>query len=447
MKVLFPKKYFTPYWNILYLHTLLFLVWPLVHTIALRKLLLLITAGIGIYMLFRHERRVAILNQPWLKLMGLLLLWTAVHAAFISQNSDAWKEFFGQWFTVYVALFAGIGLGLVSTKVAQKKYCYILLASALAIPVAYLVVNLYEWINLGYLPVGFMKPREDNDVRLGMDLKTSLTFSVEMLAAFSSGHLLNNWKQTGRGSLGTIWMLPIILALLVGFVSESKNLIILTLLNLILLVIVQGFRNGAVTVGRLMLWIFAIVLCTTLTIQNSISANKIWKRGLSDIRISLDIDKYDNWKNFLSYGLPENEFGEELPETLYLRLAYAHAGLRAALENPWGYGVTRKAMEDIEKEKYPDIYISNAHNGYLNLSCAVGIPGLLLFVFAMIAVISQLVHSNSKWALPAIWMIGLYLVHWFVDAIDRDHFIQLFIYVVALMTTLALVDRNEDGQC
>jgi hypothetical protein len=162
------------------------------------------------------------------------------------------------------------------------------------------------------------------------------------------------------------------------------------------------------------------------------------ERVISNSKVALNIDSYTNWTNIPKFGYPKNEMGEQLSESFYLRVAYARAGVRAALEHPWGYGVTRKAFERIEQQKYPDATISNTHNGYLNMSCAVGMPGLLLFVLALISIFWQLKNSSSELAHPATWMIGIYVVHWAIDALERDHFFESYLFVIALLLTMTL---------
>ncbi len=373
-----------------------------------------------------------------------LLAWVVLHAATLSQNgAEAWRELLGQWMPAYLAIFAGIGTGLAGAKVSAKQFGWLLLVCALALPIVYLLANLVKWVQVGYLPIGYMLPGEPNDVRVGTDLKMSLSFSLEMLVPFSCVRLLEHWKTTGIFTIRTIWVLPLVLALAVAIVSLIKNLLVLLALSVVLTLLVQGFRSGVLNVRRLLLGAAALILLAVLMVNSSSAFHKFWQRAVSDTRIAWDIDNYSTWKNIGKIGLPNNEFGETLPESYYLRVAYAHAGFRAALETPWGYGVTRKAMERIEQIKDPEISLANAHNGYLNLSCAIGLPGLILFALAMSAVFGQLKRSSSKWARPAIWMTGFYLLHWALDPLERDHFFEMFMYTTSLMLTMAILDKQK----
>ena len=444
MEFLKGNKYTILFWSILLLNVALFLIWPLAHTIALRKLLLLLAGIAGVVLLIKFKYRFEILKQPWLILMVALFGWVDIHAAFISQNgNEAWRELLGQWVPVYIAILAGIGMGLSATKVDESWFAWLLLVCALALPGFYLVENFIKWMQVGYLPIGYMLPGEPNNVQAGTDLKMSLTFSLEMLVPFSCVKLLEFWKRTGKFTLRSVWVLPLVLALAVASISLIKNFMVLLAISVILTLLVQGLRSGFLNMQRMLLGVVGLVLLSVFVVNSSITIHKFWQRSVSDTRIAWDIDHYQNWKNFVKFGLPQNVYGETLSETYYLRLAYAHAGFRDALENPLGYGVTRKAMERIEQQKDPEVSLANAHNGYLNLSCAVGMPAVILLVLTMTAVFRKLKQSSSKWATPAIWMTGFYLLHWAMDPLERDHFFEMFLYVISLMLTLVLLDKKK----
>lgn len=133
-----------------------------------------------------------------------------------------------------------------------------------------------------------------------------------------------------------------------------------------------------------------------------------------------------------------------------MRLAYATAGVEMVLEHPLGYGVTRRAFERLVQQKYPDesIAIANSHNGYLDMVCAVGFPALLLLAMVIVSVYRQLHKSSSEWARPAAWMIGIITLHWAIDPISRDHYIETYFFMIGLLATLTLIstDQKNDAQ-
>jgi hypothetical protein len=418
----------------LFFCAVLYLIWPVAHTIALRKLLLVISAGVGIVLWIRSVDRYAILKSPWLIFLGLLLAWVVFHAGFISQNgAEAWREILGQWLPPYLAVLAGIGLALAGRSIDPSMFKTYLLVVMAAQPVLFLIISLYKSIQLGHLAIGFMI------VSLGTDLKTSLTFSSDMLAALACAKFLDSFNSDTQNRKRYLWLLPIVLAMFVAIFSQSLNSILLISACIILMVVLLGFK---LKIGLTRSRSAALMLITAISIYAASSIPSVatgWKSMVSNSKVALNTETYKYWINYQKYGYPTNEMNEPIPESFYLRVAYASAGLRAVLEHPWGYGVTRHAFERLIQQEFNyKVYIANAHNGYLNLSCSVGIPGLLLFVLAIIAIFRQLKESSSELAHPAAWMIGIYVIHWSFDALERDHFFESYLFVIALLLTLTL---------
>ena len=364
------KKNLLPY-AYLFFCAVLYLIWPTVGTIALRKVLLLMCALAGIKFWLDSENREAIVKSSWLIALGMLLAWVVIHATFVSQNgAEAWREFVGQWLPPYLSLLAGIGLALAGQRIESglfKKYLLIVLAAQ---PVLFLLVSIYKSFQLGHPAIGFMV------VSLGTDLKTSLTFSSDMMAAFACASIFSLAKK-GEYKKIWIWLLPIALGLFVAIFASSLNSILLIMASVTLLMVLLVFRmKQRVAIGMVAVAVLAVSTTYYVT-SKSESIVQHRERMISTTRVALDIDGYPNWQNFIKLGLPKNNLGETVPESFYLRVAYAKAGMQTMLEHPWGYGVTRQAFERLEQMKYPDASISSAHNGYLNLALAVGIPGLI----------------------------------------------------------------------
>lgn len=426
------KKIILPFASLLFCGVL-FLIWPTAHTIALRKLLLVISALIGIVLWVMDDARNEIIKQRWLIILNLLFFWVIFHAAFISQNgAEAWKEFLGQWLPAYLALFSGIGVAVAGRTIQPSVYKIFLLVVLAAQPVLYLYLSIYKSIQLGHLATGFMV------VNWGADLKPSLTFSSDLLAALACAKLLEYFKSGKQDNFIYVWMISIVLAVYIAMFTATLNSILLIGTCVIIMLALIGYSLKSMRTRISIAFSILIVTMAIFITSFLIKYPSYWESKVSNTEVALSIDKYQNWTNFYSLGLPSNELGEQLPESFYLHVAYARAGLRAVLENPWGYGVTRHAFERLIQQKYPDARIASTHNGYLDLACAVGIPGLLLFVLALISIFRQLSQSRSEFARPAMWMIAMYALHWMLDPLSRDHFFELYLFIIALMMTLTL---------
>ena len=426
------KKIILPFASLL-LCGVLFLIWPTAHTIALRKLLLVVGALLGITLWIRDDVRNEIIKQRWLIILTLLFIWVIFHAGFVSQNgTEAWKEFLGQWLPAYLALFSGIGVAVAGRTINASVYKIYLLAVLSVQPVLYLYLSIYKSIQLGHIATGFMV------VNWGADLKPSLTFSSDMLAALACAKLLESFITGKQNNYKYLWILSIVLALYIAMFTETLNSILLIGACVIIMLALLGYSQKSMRTRICVVFSILIVMTAIFVTSFLIKYPSYLESKVSNTKVALDIDKYQNWTNFYSLGLPSNELGEQLPESFYLHVTYARAGLRAVLENPWGYGVTRHAFERLIQQKYPDARIASTHNGYLDLACAVGIPGLLLFVLALIAIFKQLSQSRSEFARPAMWMIAMYALHWMLDPLSRDHFFELYLFIIALMMTLTL---------
>ena len=417
----------------------LYFIWPTTHTIAFRKLLLLSAAAVAIYIWYRSAEPKVILGSSWFIYATLLLFWVIFHASFLSQNGgEAWGEFLGQWLPPYVALLAGIGCALASRMVSPRTFRIYLVVMLVSQSVFYLFFSIFKSVQLGEMARGFHN--------WGItDHKLSLTFYADLVAALACAKIIDGIKSGAKLSSIAFWVLPIALAIYVAFFADSLNGFIL-LGGCILLTIAITVRmcRKSIPAGA---WAIAILLTGVMMYVAGTSSNLAAKREVlaSTTRIALDIDKQTNWSNFPIVPLPNDEHGAQVKESLYLRVAYATAGLRTMVENPLGYGVTRHAFERIIQQKYPDSNIANSHNAYIDLVSAVGFPALILLALVVISLLRQFRRSSSEWAHPAIWMIGLISVHWMLDPISRDHYFETTLFLIGLFGTLTLERKAEYG--
>lgn len=417
-------------WASLVICAVLYFIWPTIHTMALTKLMLLCGATVGVLLWLRSAERQDILKSPWFIYSALLMAWVIFHAAFISQNgNEAWGELKGQWLPAYLAMLAGIGCALAGKQLSPRTFRLYMFAVISAQPLVYLALAVIRLVHVGHL---------ENTYWGLSDHKLSLTFYADLLAALACAKIIAATRVEISFSRIYLWLLPIAMAFAVAVFSHSLNGLILVGGGVALSSIVIAYQyrkkisNNAIA-AAVLLAIFALYALST----SSFMANK-WQSVASDARMAVNIDANKNWQNFVKFGLPQNEQGEQVRESFYLRLAYATAGTRTIIEHPWGYGVTRRAFERLVQQKYPDVAIANSHNAYIDLVSAVGFPALLLLAMAVVSVYRQLRRSRSEWARPAAWMIGIVVAHWLLDPISRDHYFETFLFLIGLLSVLTM---------
>lgn len=435
------------YWSyaLIAVCVMLYLVWPLAHTIAARKLLMVAAAGISIYLWVKNQQRAVILKSSWFVFLMLLLAWVVFHAAFISQNGqEAWKELVGQWLPAYIAVLGGIGLALASRQIEGKLFERILLATLLVQPLLYLFVSVFTSIKLGHLAIGYWGADE---VKIGTDLKTSLTINAELLAALSGARLVGTFNVTQAQGNKYVWLLLIALSMYVGVFSGSLNAVLVMAgsLAMALIMITYKFSKNLSRVVVITLAIGGIAAIYAVSTAPKVTV--AMQRALSNVSESVDVGNNQRWKH--DYGdekIPINSLGEPVPASFYTRIARATVGLGLVIEHPYGYGVSRHAYQQLVEQKFPDAkMMGSSENGYLNLLCAVGIPAVLLLLLSVASLYRMAKSSDSGWRKPVIWMIGISLAHFGLDAIERDHFFEIYLFLLALAAAKFCLAQRATG--
>ena len=279
-------KKINPYWTSLALCAALYFIWPTIHTIAIRKILLLGGAAVGACILYRSDERKFVLKSPWFVYFILLLVWVIFHAIFLSQNgSEAWKEFVGQWIPPYVALMAGVGCALASRTISPQTFRIFLLVMLLSQSIFYLFFTLIKSVQIGELATGFQN--------WGItDHKLSLTFYADIAAALACAKIIDVSKVRVTCSDIYPWFLPILLALYVAFFADSLNgFILLGGCILMTIVFIVYLHKNNIPAGA---WAIAILLTGVTLYFLATSPFVSAKRDtlLKTTTIAFNIDNY-----------------------------------------------------------------------------------------------------------------------------------------------------------
>lgn len=428
------KKVYLSYAS-LFVCAALYFIWPTTHTIALRKILLVIGAAIGLGLWIKDIDRKKIFKAYWTIYLILLLVWVVFHVIFLSKNgTEAWSEFTGQWLPPYIAALSGIGLGLASRNISTSIFRYYLISVFAMSSVLYVIMSLIINISSGHLIINYWGVT---------DHKLSLTFYANILAALSYSKIVDAFKFNEKVIIKLFWLLIVGLAIYVSIFSGSLNgVLLLGICSTVAIALIVDQKRG--DVSRIVIAVPAILLVAFIlyAISFSTNVNTHWNKLVVETKLAENLDSPTNWRNVAKYPNIYDEHGEwiEYASSYYLRFAYANAGFREIIENPWGYGVTRHAFERLVQKKYPNenISIANSHNGYIDLVCAVGFPALFFMILAIVAVYRQLNKSNSEWARPAAWILGIILLHWAIDPISRDHYFETYLFLIGLFATLTI---------
>jgi len=411
----------------------IFIILPVPETMALINGLLLISLISAAILILNCPDKKSIFDRPAILLFFALFGWVIFHATFISENgNEAWRELWTQWAKPFIAMICGIGCALSYPHIKGQKFKFILLFALLFQPVLFLIDSLIHSFQIGKIVQNYWGV---------FDHKMSLTFFSQLMVAFAASRL--NKQNNNLIWIQIVWVLIIALGFYVAAITDSVNsTIILILICTALLISKLASRKIKFSVAQSLIAI-VIASIVTISLANSLQTNAKWRHISTDAKVAFDIEHYPNWQNTGALGIPLNNLNQPVNHSDYLRIAYARAGVEAIIEHPLGYGISRHAFERLVQKKYPDARIANSHNAYIDLTTAIGVPGLILLIAAILALFKQ-AKQSAHWGGITRWMIGSMMVYWLIDPVSRDHYFYALLLLIGLFSVLTL-DLDESN--
>jgi len=175
-----------------------------------------------------------------------------------------------------------------------------------------------------------------------------------------------------------------------------------------------------------------------------IQKNDSWKTLFADIKVAQRLDDSDAWKDYGANGFPKNELGAVVSGTNYLRAAWAQAALDFIVEKPLGYGLIFKSFGAIALEKWPESTLDTSHSAWLDLTLAIGIPGVtLIFLSGLLALISVQRAAPYFWATTAFWLLVSIALLMVTTEVSRKGYIEALLFLVLWTAGLGLQESKR----
>lgn len=135
------------------------------------------------------------------------------------------------------------------------------------------------------------------------------------------------------------------------------------------------------------------------------------------------------------------------------RTVLLRAGVRLAMEHPWGLDGSRQAYERRLHEHCPSpaILMSHLHNGWLDMVLALGWLGAILYAWVLINFLwigwSGLRGGGvvNEWALVLVALSLFWVLRGFADSVFRDHQLEMQGFVLAYAATALILARRSAG--
>lgn len=420
----------------------LFFVWPIAHTVTLRDLLLVGTLLVGVSWYGRLGR----IDVQWADVRHLcfsiaaFVVWMLFVAVAVSPES-LWSldEIRGQWLRALAALVVGVvaAAGLSKTPARRQALMYVIMVPLFVHVSAIDLCALYEGITTGAITTRASGMTQEVD---------KANYLTNMLLALLMAEGLTRLVK-GRGFVpkGPWLGLALGIVLFSLYAERARNGVVVVAVLLVCAIglLLFEFRHklssnwsrvvSAVGAGALVLSVLAMGL--------SAKAEFPMDRVLASVSVALDTSSHKGWLNESKYGLPTLPDGAPIDPSAYVRVAWYKEGLRLAWLQPLGIGFGRNAFGHAMAANY-GVVKGHSHSSFIDLTVGVGIPGIVLWL----AFLGGLVRVGLKRFHETRGVYGLALAlvtvdfgtRMFIDSNVRDHMLQMFMFVVGVLTVFAL---------
>jgi O-antigen ligase len=229
------------------------------------------------------------------------------------------------------------------------------------------------------------------------------------------------------------------------YMSGARNGIIVVLFLFVLWA--PFFLIHVLSVSRrtMLLAALGLALCIGAASWVMIKIDDRWSRLIATVPIALNVQADQSWLDIQKIGLPLAVDGKPVEANAYERIAWARVAELLLLKYPFGIGVTKEAFRERVEMDFGPTRAAHAHNGYLDLGLAIGVPGLLLWVAFLILLLRQGITLLNRGQLSSIALVLLvvsFALRSALDSVIRDHILEQFMFFSALFLAVTVSDRK-----
>jgi O-antigen ligase len=405
----------------------------------------------GVAWIYFHQRPSASwhLGKPVGWLLAVMVLWALVVEALASRDGwDSLRTLQSYWLRALLLGAFGLFLtpifsGRNDPALVGRGILACLIAALVALPCAQALDSLWLWFQQGSFPWG-----ESRLAYSRMEMSVHVGMAVTFLATEAALRLV----------IGRRW-LPMTNAILAGMVAicvfaelglRTRNATIVlgtVVLLLAIALMVYLVRSGS---SRRFVQILMVGLSiATLFGVVSYHSDSRWPVFAETVPVALETEKYQAWRDEHTYPPPTLSNGQIVDMSSYLRIAWFKIGLELMLKEPIGQGYSKSNFHQLVERYYgPAESTSQAHSGLINFGLAYGIPGLLIWL----ALMGALVWHGGRVFYRERRMAGLFLMVFVVsftlrsliDDILRDHMREMFFFFTGLLVALTRCGESSE---
>lgn len=420
--------------------TIYIAVLPMASTIALRNLALLGMLMLLVICLRRTGIGVlSTLFGPWLAPLVVWIAYLCLFPLFAEDSSEAWRSLGTVWYRGILALLAGAGLALVIGPRLPIGTAFQIGVVSMTALFIHLGLVVWKAVETSAMPWNYWG-RETHHADLG----------------YAAGHavvLLAISLVAGReGKRALAWGL-IAVALASVTIAHSRGGLGFALLGLLLVFALAGLaRGGAHRFRQAGVLVGVISIIAGMVFFASRSDDR-WGRmidrlagGFYGDSLQIQCEGYSKVEQELIQRFGEGHRAADLVESIRngdgARMVLLRAGLRQAIDHPWGLDGSRQAYQR-RLERYcpnsdPNVFKpAHTHNGWLDTVLALGWIGAGLYLLVLLNFLRMGVAGlraggdGLEFALVLVGLSLFWILRGLTDSVYRDHQLEMQGFVLA----------------
>lgn len=419
-------------------------VWPIQNTIAVRNVLLALLLMLMVWGIWRNRASDFRLYGDLVGASGTALLlltgWIVIQAALISPFPEkAFQEITGQWLKGLACFMLGmlvVGIGTLGRPHDRRPIWLWLITLVLGLQVALTVADgFYLYVQTGAFQLGVAR-------LMGHKALASYVCNTlfAVLAADILGRIFFRRRLLPVPLVGVLGL--IVLGLICTWMIQARNgLIGLGSLLLSCLVIVWLERRSQAKAGKLGLVLALIAGLFVAFAWGNYKTDPRWQKFEESAALGWQLDASHAWIKPAAHAYPRMSNGEQVDISAYERAAWVKSGVILALQHPLGLGYDRSSYGRARSLHYgsdaQEGVGDHSHSSLIDLAIGIGIPGLLLWMAFLIALMMNGWHAFNRQhnaeGLVLIFLVTGFFGRSLIDSNIRDHMLEQFMFLVALL--------------
>lgn len=442
-------------------------IWALPETIFWRHVLLGLGLICSFSMLKPHYRRLSLKNNWSVWVLFSLYLWLFVHLwLFSSQKIEQSEELLSIWARSLAALIIGLAVGIYLSPRSQDELCHpassknavsaLLFLGLLSTPLIFISFYLRECYFAGqFIPIAAR-----NWWELPYLQKPPFVVATALLLPLCCALIVKSLAGEVKIWWACLGIMGITLCTSTDYLTNTKNGIAMVGLSIVISSIYalsqfirECFKQSFSKKSLLMILMAIVLGGSAWSMQSHLAKNTAWSDLISNIKVGMDIDHQNHWKNRIAFPAPPiNELGRPVDLSTYERTAWFTAGLRLLKDRPEGFGLIDHSFGWMALNRWPDFYKpvgklrGMTHSGWLDLALAIGIPGLLLIWIPLWVAWYHSLGRTDLWGTYATLGIPVFFFCYLTtEVIGAHHFVELMMFMTAFFVGITIIPSSKSG--